>query len=89
MKKSVLNKKKLTTQQTATIMFRKFIVLLTFVYCSATINFQDKEMKRQYEDYLQIFEKKAKPNSYEIFVENLARISARQCHRVVNRFTDE
>ena len=65
------------TQQTATIMFRKFIVFLTFVYCSATIHFQDKELKRQYEDYLQIFEKKARANSYEIFVENLARISAR------------
>lgn len=71
-------------------MFSKFIVTFFFYGCIATRELhQNDEMKRQYQDYLRIFEKTEKPNSYEIFVENLGRISSRECQRVVNRFTDE
>ena len=47
------------------------------------------ELRRQYDDYLKIFNKKERPNSYNMFIENLSRISNRQCDLHVNRFTDE
>jgi hypothetical protein len=50
---------------------------------------QQNEIRRQYMDYLRIFKKQERPNSYTMFLENLSRISNRECDRYVDRYTDE
>jgi hypothetical protein len=52
-------------------------------------HYQKTEMRRQYQDYLTIFNKQERPNSYAMFLENLSRISNRECDRHVDRYTDE
>ena len=64
------------------------MILATSVI-SSKLDAQRNEIRRQYEDYLRIFNKNEKPNSYEMFMENLSRIMSRDCDRFVNRFTDE
>ena len=56
---------------------------------SSKLDVQRNEIRRQYEDYLRLFNKQEKPNSYAMFMENLSRISFRDCDRFVNRYTDE
>jgi hypothetical protein len=50
---------------------------------------QQNEIRRQYMDYLRIFKKQERPNSYTMFLENLSRISNRDCDRHVDRYSDE
>ena len=66
-----------------------FIILITTSVFSSKLDAQRNEIRRQYEDYLKLFNKKEKPNSYAMFMENLSRISSRDCDRFVNRYTDE
>lgn len=63
--------------------------ILATAVISSKLDAQRNEIRRQYENYLKIFNKNEKPNSYEMFMENLSRISFRDCDRFVNRFTDE
>ena len=63
--------------------------LLLAMGLSTRLEDQQSEMRRQYADYLRLFKKQEKPNSYEMFLENLSRISSRECQRYVNRDTDE
>jgi hypothetical protein len=63
--------------------------ILATAVISSKLDAQRNEIRRQYETYLEIFNKNEKPNSYEMFMENLSRISFRDCDRFVNRFTDE
>ena len=56
---------------------------------SSKLDVQRNEIRRQYDDYLRLFNKQEKPNSYAMFMENLSRISFRDCDRFVNRYTDE
>lgn len=69
--------------------FIALIIVLATSVISSKLDAQRDEIRRQYEDYLRIFNKKEKPNSYEMFMENLSRISSRDCDYFVNRFTDE
>ena len=50
---------------------------------------QMDELRRQYQDYLKIFGKKETTNSYNMFLENLSRITNRKCDLHVDRYTDE
>lgn len=67
------------------------LLLLVITYRVFSYKHQNQlnELRRQYDDYLKIFSKKERPNSYNMFVENLSRISNRQCDLHVDRFTDE
>lgn len=64
--------------------------MMTFqVFGQEVSDHQKVEMRRQYQDYLTIFNKQERPNSYAMFLENLSRISNRECDRQVDRSTDE
>jgi hypothetical protein len=65
------------------------LILLISSVLSSKLDAQRNEIRRQYEDYLRLFNKQEKPNSYAMFMENLSRISFRDCDRFVNRYTDE
>ena len=65
------------------------LILVMSSVLSSKLDVQRNEIRRQYEDYLRLFNKQEKPNSYAMFMENLSRISFRDCDRFVNRYTDE
>lgn len=65
------------------------LILLMSSVLSSKLDAQRNEIRRQYEDYLRLFNKEENPNSYAMFMENLSRISFRDCDRFVNRYTDE
>jgi len=65
------------------------LILLISSVLSSKLDAQRNEIRRQYEDYLRLFNKQEKPNSYAMFMENLSRISFRDCDRFVDRYTDE
>lgn len=71
------------------ILIALLLILLTSSVLSSKLDVQRIEIRRQYEDYLRLFNKQEKPNSYVMFMENLSRISSRDCDRFVNRYTDE
>jgi hypothetical protein len=62
--------------------------LISFVL-SAPLDIQRDELRRQYIDYLRIFKKNERGNSFEMFLENLGRISNRECDLFVDKTTDE
>jgi hypothetical protein len=62
--------------------------LISFVL-SAPLDIQRDELRRQYIDYLRIFKKNERGNSFEMFLENLGRISNRECDYFVDKTTDE
>jgi hypothetical protein len=65
------------------------LILLISSVLSSRLDAQRNEIRRQYEDYLRLFNKQENPNSYAMFMENLSRISFRDCDRFVDRYTDE
>lgn len=65
------------------------LILVMSSVLSSKLDIQRNEIRRQYDDYLRLFNKQEKPNSYAMFMENLSRISFRDCDRFVNRYTDE
>lgn len=65
------------------------LILVMSSVLSSKLDVQRNEIRRQYEDYLRLFNKQEKPHSYAMFMENLSRISFRDCDRFVNRYTDE
>jgi hypothetical protein len=50
------------------------ILILNFFTGSSSYLTDNKELRRQYEDYLNIFKKSETPRSFEYFVESLQRI---------------
>lgn len=50
---------------------------------------QREELRRQYIDYLYIFKKNERGNSFEMFLENLSRVSSRQCDYFIDKTSDE
>ena len=50
------------------------ILILNFFTGSTSYLTDNKELRRQYEDYLHIFKKRENPRSFEYFVESLQRI---------------
>lgn len=50
---------------------------------------QLQELRRQYQGYMEVFNKVERPYSFEMFVENLNRIADRRCDYFVDKTSDE
>ena len=65
------------------------LLMISSLSLSAPLDIQRDELRRQYLDYLKIFKKNERGNSFEMFLENLSRISNRKCNYFVDKTTDE
>jgi hypothetical protein len=64
-------------------------LLASVVASTSNPQAQVNELRRQYFDYLRIFNKVEKPFSFDMFLENLSRIAHRQCDYFIDKTTDE
>lgn len=55
-------------------MFKFLTILLTFLTCGNAYLTDNNELRRQYNNYLEIFNKQETPTSFEAFVKNLNTI---------------
>jgi hypothetical protein len=75
-------------------MFKKIIIsILFFVSASSAVSHKNNELRRQYADFLRIFNKEEKPNGFETFAQNLQTIESNnkeysQCKMYLTQHSD-
>jgi hypothetical protein len=67
---------------------KTILMALATVHVSGNAD-QLQELRRQYAGYREVFNKVEKPQSFEMFVENLNRIANRRCDYFVDKTSDE